>query len=117
MDSLVEQIAALEQQLREMANRAQETECRLQELDHGKRTAEGRVRHWRAGAAVLALLGLALIPLRSGLAQSPGTTDSFSSDEVQKLKGLAAHLLVEGADGHELTLTGANLHIVNGMGG
>jgi hypothetical protein len=93
--------------LREMQDRLERLEQSVQALGAQKRAAERRVSLWRGTAGALALVGM-LILSRGGLqAAAP------LEDRVAALERLLTHF---SRVGNDVFITGANLHLRNGMG-
>jgi hypothetical protein len=103
MDHLLTRLDALEQQ--------------VQTLTQHTRTATRRLRWWRGLACSLAVLGLLGWGLPLGLAREEAPDQEKGekglAHRVAALERLLKHVSREG---DEITITGANLHIVNGLG-
>jgi hypothetical protein len=96
MDNFRERFEALEQ--------------RTEQLQQHTRTVERRLRWWRGMASSVLILGLLSWALPSGKAQGPGL-----EQRVTALEQKIGHVTFNSAS-NELTITGANLRIVNGLG-
>src|SRR5215510_16000104 len=95
MEALQKRLEALEQQ--------------TQELKHHTQAVERRLRWWRRIACGLGLVGLLALPLSSVTAQVGQSLEQ----RVEQLEYKLAHV-TSGPD--DITISGANLHIVNGLG-
>jgi hypothetical protein len=110
MDNFRERFDALERQTAQLKQQTQALEAQT-------RAVKRRLRWWRGLACGLAVLGL----LGWGLPLSLAREDARDKDKDQKglaqrvaaLETLLKHFSREGND---VTLKGANLHIVNGLG-
>src|SRR5262245_20660835 len=97
MDALQQRLEALEQQ--------------TEHLKHRTQAIERSLRWWRGIALGLLVLGLLSWTLPSGKAQGERGLEHRVSDLEDKLAAVTFN-----ADAKELIVTGANLHIVNGLG-
>ena len=95
METLQKRLEALEQQ--------------TQELKHHTQAVERRLRWWRRMACGLGLVGLLALPLSSVTAQVGQSLEQ----RVEQLEYKLAHV-TSGPD--DIIISGANLHIVNGLG-
>src|SRR5262249_22119760 len=80
-----------------------------QELKHHTQAVELRLRWWRRMAYGLGVLGLLALPLASVTAQVGQSLEQ----RVEQLEYKLAHV-TSGPD--DITISGANLHIVNRLG-
>jgi hypothetical protein len=119
MENIHDRIAALEQQMNIMSAHT--------------RMVERRLRWWRGIACGLLIVGLISLPLPSGMAQeepqgrahkeeypdkgNQGLAHRVKAleDQVKALQDTLAAVTFD-ATTNELVITGANLHIVNGLG-
>jgi hypothetical protein len=102
MDQLRERLDALEQQVHTLRQHTQ--------------TATRRLRWWRGlagGAVVLAVLTWALPDVIAQEEETQGNGPKGLAQRVAALEQLLRHFSREG---NEVFITGANLHIVNGLG-
>ena len=95
MEALQTRLDALEQQ--------------TQELKHHTQAVERRLRWWRRMAYGLGVLGFLALPLASVTAQVGQSLEQ----RVEQLEYKLAHV-TSGSD--DITISGANLRIVNGLG-
>jgi len=103
MDHLLTRIDALEQQ--------------VQTLTQHTRTATRRLRWWRGLACGLAVLGLLSWGLPLGLAREDAPDkDKGEKGLAQRVAALEQLLKPFSREKNEIFITGANLHIVNGLG-
>jgi hypothetical protein len=88
---------------------------RLEALERYVRRVEHRLRLWRIIACCLAIVGLVGLPLPTGTAQEK----SSSREErglAQRVEALEHKLVHITSSRNEVTVTGANQRIVNGLG-
>ena len=107
MDNFRERFEALEQ-------RTEQLKQQTQALEAQSYTLARQARWWRGIACGLGLLGLVSLPLQSGTAadtQPRGMGERMATLENK----LSAMTFDEAAN--EVVITGANLRIVNGLGG
>jgi hypothetical protein len=99
MDNVRERFEALEQQMKVMGAHT--------------RTVERRLRWWRGIACGVMLLGLVSLPLQSGK-----TVDAQEQGLPARVTALENKLVAVTFDSasNKLTITRANLHVVNGLG-
>jgi hypothetical protein len=83
--------------------------ARVECLERQARTVEQRLRWWRGLALALLVPGLVSWNLPAVIAAAKPGLES----RVAALESLLKHF---SRDGDEITITGANLHIVNGVG-
>src|SRR5215831_10048705 len=102
MEALQKRLEALEQQTEQLKHHTQALEAHT-------RTVERRLRWWRHMACGLGLVGLLALPLSSVTAQVGQSLEQ----RVEQLEYKLAHV-TSGPD--DITISGANLHIVNGLG-
>jgi hypothetical protein len=102
MEPLQKRIEALEQQTEELRHHTRELEAHT-------RTVERRLRWWRRMAYGLGVLGVLALPLASVKAQVGQSLEQ----RVEQLEYKLAHV-TSGPD--DITISGANLNIVNGLG-
>jgi hypothetical protein len=103
MDQLHERLEALEQQ--------------VHTLTQHTHTTHRRLRWWRGLACGLAVLGLLGWGLPLGLAREDAAEkDKDPTGLAQRVAALEDLLKHFSREGNEVFLTGANLHIVNGLG-
>jgi hypothetical protein len=92
-------------------------QTRLEALEHRTHTVERQLRWWRGLAGGLAVLGLLGWGLPLGLAREDAPDQEKGekglAHRVAALEKLLKHFSREGK---EIFITGANLHIVNGLG-
>jgi hypothetical protein len=90
-------------------------QTRLDALEQQMHTVTRRLRWWRGLAGGLIVLGLLTWALPSGMAQEDTSTGGQKglAQRVAALETLLKHFSREG---NEILLTGANLHLVNGLG-
>jgi hypothetical protein len=98
-------------------------QTRLEALERQMHTVNRRLRWWRGlacGAVVLAGLTWTLLSSKAVDAQSETLANRLSAlqDVLETLEGILRHVkVVTTPDGlKEVVITGANLHIVNGLG-
>jgi hypothetical protein len=99
MDNFRERIEALERQMKVMGAHT--------------RTVERRLRWWRRIACGVMLLGLVSLPLQSGTAAD--TQPRGMAERMATVENKLSALTFDGAT-NEVTITGANLRIINGLG-
>ena len=100
MENLLERVEALEHHLRTLAAQTH--------------TVERRLRWWRRLASGMVVLALLTWALPVSTAQE--TTRDGARGLAQRVAALETLLKHFSRDGNEVTITGANLHIVNGLG-
>src|SRR6266699_1084609 len=83
---------------------------RLEALEQKSRCMERQLRLWWGTAALLVTMGLLLLP-HSGTAEDGGLP--ALQKRVAALESLLWHFR---RSGNDVFITGANLHIVNGLG-
>jgi hypothetical protein len=113
METLEGRLAALESSRQADQARLAALEAELVELRSAKQTAERRLRRlhwWRGAAGILLVAGLLIGP--PGSLQAQGTPEQ----RVGVLEGKLARVFVVN-NGADLVISGANLHIANGLGG
>jgi hypothetical protein len=87
-------------------------QTRLEALEQRTQTVARQLRWWRGLAGALVVLGLLTWGLSSGTAQEAQKKKDLE-ERVAALEDLLMHF---SRKGNEVTITGANLHIVNGLG-
>jgi hypothetical protein len=92
-----------------LQKRLEVLEQQTQELKHHTQAVERRLRWWRRMAYGLGVLGVLALPLASVKAQVGASLEQ----RVEQLEYKLAHV-TSGPD--DITISGANLHIVNGLG-
>lgn len=97
--------------MEQLEARIEALESQVRELSAQKAAAERRVQRCRGLAAVTAVCALLLCPLVSGWAQDGGGPRTLAA-RVVALEGLLQHFSRQGND---VYVTGANLHVRNGM--
>src|SRR5215510_4902970 len=109
MEALQQRLEALEQQ--------------TEQLKHHSQAVERRLRWWRrmaCGVGVLALLSPPLTSVRAQEGQSATTELQSATKELRRLarrvEDLEYKLVHITSDPTTVTITGANLQIVNGLG-
>jgi hypothetical protein len=90
-------------------------QTRLEALEQRTHTVERQLRWWRGLAGGLLVLAVLTWALPSGTAQEDASTGGQKGlpQRVAALEDLLKHF---SRDGNEVFITGANLHIVNGLG-
>jgi hypothetical protein len=106
MDGLQQRLAALEQQTEHLRHLTQA-------LNAHTRTVERRLRVWRGIACGLGVVAVVRVPLPLVTAQGGAPEPNGLRQRVENLESKLAHIS-SGPD--EVTITGANLRIVNGLG-
>jgi hypothetical protein len=92
-------------------------QTRLEALEHRTHTVERQLRWWRGLACGLAVLGLLGWGLPLGLAREDAAEkDKDQKGLAQRVAALEELLKHFSREKNEIFLTGANLHIVNGLG-
>ena len=102
MEDLQERLEALEQQTEELKQHTRALEAHTH-------TVERRLRCWRRVAYGLGVLGLLALPLASVTAQVGQSLEQ----RVEELEYKLAHVT---SGPNDITISGANLRIVNGLG-
>src|SRR5262245_39396414 len=102
METLQKRLEALEQQTERLKQHTRALEAHT-------RKVERRLRWWRRMAYGLGVLGVLALPLASVKAQVGATLEQ----RVEQLEYKLAHV-TSGPD--DITISGANVHIVNGLG-
>jgi hypothetical protein len=102
MDQLHERLDALEQ--------------RVRTLTQHTHTATRRLRWWRGLACGLAVLAGLIWALPSGIAQEEEAQEKDQKGLAQRVAALEKLLEHFSREKNEIFITGANLHIVNGLG-
>jgi hypothetical protein len=87
-------------------------QTRLDALEQRTHTVARQLRWWRGFAGALVVVGLLTWGLSSGTAQEAQKKKSLE-ERVAALEDLLKHF---SRKGNEVTIKGANLHIVNGLG-
>jgi hypothetical protein len=108
MDHLQTRLDALEQQMRT--------------LEHQTHTIKRQLRWWRGLACALVVLGLVALPLYG--ARTQAQEEEQEEEEVvtraltlaQRVAALESKLRFVTRSGRNMFITGANLHLVNGLG-
>jgi hypothetical protein len=88
-------------------------QTRLETLEQQMHTVNRRLRWWRSLACVLIGVALLTLALPSGTAQEAQKKKKSLEERVAALEDLFKHFTREGK---EVTITGANLHLINGLG-
>ncbi|MBI3909848.1 MAG: hypothetical protein HY320_02830 [Armatimonadetes bacterium] len=100
-------------------DRIQALEGVVNELQSQRKSVQRRLRLWQGVACVLAALGLLILPLKAGTAQEgqppPSLAEKVAALEA-KITALEFKLAPFSREGNDIFLTGANLHIRNGLG-
>jgi trimeric autotransporter adhesin len=92
-------------------------QTRLEALEQQMHTVYCRLRWWRGLACGLAVVGMLSWGLPLGLAREDGSEkDKDQKGLAQRVAALEKLLKHFSREGKEITITGANLHIVNGLG-
>ncbi len=107
-DTFRERFAALEQQTEQLRQQTQTLEAQTHTLAR-------QARWWRGIACGLGLLGFVSLPLPSGTAQEESAHKAGKglAHRLEAVEQKLAHV-TSGPD--DVTITGANLRIVNGLG-
>jgi hypothetical protein len=107
MDNFRERFEALEQ-------RTEQLKQQTQALEAQSHTLARQARWWRGIACGLGLLGLVSLPLRLGTAAD--TQPRGMTERMATLENKLSAMTFDGA-ANEVVIAGANLRIVNGLGG
>ena len=87
---------------------------RLEAMEQRARMMERRLRWWRILACGSVVLGVVILPLVGGTAQEQS---SYERALARRLAALEYKLQYVSGGPNEVVITGANLRIVNGLGG
>src|SRR5262245_56824761 len=109
MEALQKRLEALEQQTQELKHQAQE-------LKHHTQAVERRLRWWRRMACGLGLVGVLALPLTSVRAQEGQSATTELRRLARRVEDLESKLVHITSGPNDVTITGANLRIVNGLG-
>jgi hypothetical protein len=90
-------------------------QTRLEALEQQMRTINRRLRWWRGLACGVVVLAVLTWALPSGTAQEEAD-ERGQKGLAQRVAALEKLLKHFSREGNEITITGANLHIVNGLG-
>ena len=112
----MDRIDHLQAQIDTLAQQAGQWQHQAHALDVQTRTLARQLRWWRGLAAGLLVLAVLTWTLPTGTAQEESTASSEKKTLEQRVAALESLLKHFSRKGNEVTMKGANLHLVNGLG-